>query len=78
MKDARSNDPMVASESLVADDDCLLFDGVDNQTADIWAHHRLLPAVHEGDLLALLPAGAHGASMSSDHCLRGQVKEIVL
>jgi diaminopimelate decarboxylase len=37
-----------------------------------------MPDVREGDLLALLPAGAYGASMASDHCLRGQAQEIVL
>lgn len=49
-----------------------------NESYDIWAHDYPLPDVHEGDLLALLPSGAYGASMASDHCLRGQVKEIVV
>jgi diaminopimelate decarboxylase len=49
-----------------------------NEACDIWARGCRLPEVREGDLLALLPAGAYGASMASDHCLRGQVKELVL
>jgi diaminopimelate decarboxylase len=49
-----------------------------NESYDIWAHDYPMPDVREGDLLALLPAGAYGASMASDHCLRGQAQEIVL
>jgi diaminopimelate decarboxylase len=49
-----------------------------NEAVDIWARGCRLPEVREGDFLALLPAGAYGASMASDHCLRGQVKELVL
>jgi diaminopimelate decarboxylase len=49
-----------------------------NESYDIWAHDYPLPDVREGDLLALLPAGAYGASMASDHCLRGRVQEIVV
>lgn len=46
------------------------------------AFRRLVGALplgsYEEDFLALLPAGASGASMASDHCLRGQVKDRVL
>lgn len=49
-----------------------------NEACDIWARGCRLPEVREGDVLALVPAGAYGASMASDHCLRGQVKELVL
>ncbi len=49
-----------------------------NEAADIWARGCRLPEVREGELLALMPAGAYGASMASDHCLRGQVREVVI
>lgn len=49
-----------------------------NEACDIWARGCRLPEIREGEVLALLPAGAYGASMASDHCLRGQVKEFVL
>jgi len=38
----------------------------------------LLPAVLEGDLLAFWPAGAYGAAMASDHCLRGLPAEVMI
>jgi diaminopimelate decarboxylase len=49
-----------------------------NESCDIWAKAQVLPEIQEGERLALLPAGAYGASMASDHCLRGGVAEIVL
>ncbi|MCB0113932.1 MAG: hypothetical protein KDD84_07570, partial [Caldilineaceae bacterium] len=49
-----------------------------NETTDVWAKECPLPALQEMDLLALMPAGAYTTSMSSDHCLRGQAKEIVV
>lgn len=49
-----------------------------NEAGDIWAEGRALPVLQEGDLLAFLPAGAYGASMASDHCLRGVFREVVV
>lgn len=49
-----------------------------NEGLDVWAKARLLPPVREGDLLALFPAGAYGASMASDHCLRGEFGEVAV
>lgn len=49
-----------------------------NEAYDLWAADYPLPEVREGDLLALLPAGAYGASMASDHCLRGLAREVVV
>lgn len=49
-----------------------------NESNDVFARDVPLPAVREGDLLALLPAGAYGASMASDHCLRGLAREVAL
>jgi diaminopimelate decarboxylase len=49
-----------------------------NESNDVFGRNVGLPRVEEGDLLALLPAGAYGSSMASDHCLRGWAKEVLL
>jgi diaminopimelate decarboxylase len=49
-----------------------------NESNDVFARDVPLPLVREGDLLALLPAGAYGSSMASDHCLRGLAREVAL
>ena len=49
-----------------------------NEGIDIWARARPLPALQEGDLIAFFPAGAYGASMASNHCMRGEFAEIVV
>ena len=46
-----------------------------NESGDVFARGRALPELGEGQLVALLPAGAYGSSMSSDHCLRGDFAE---
>ena len=48
-----------------------------NESGDVFARDRALPAVEAGDLLVLFPAGAYGSSMSSDHCLRGNFTEVL-
>ena len=47
-----------------------------NEAGDVFARDVALPEVREGDLLAFFPAGAYGASMASDHCLRGLPAEV--
>ena len=49
-----------------------------NEAGDVFARGRALPALGEGDLVALLPAGAYGSAMASDHCMRGEVREVVV
>lgn len=49
-----------------------------NEALDKWAEGHPLPEPEEGDVIALINAGGYAASMSSEHCLRGQVEEIVL
>lgn len=49
-----------------------------NEALDIWAHHYPLPAVNEGDYIAFLNAGGYAASMSSNHCLRGELYQRLL
>lgn len=51
------------------DQDIRLFDVAGNicETGDILAHERLLPTPKDGDILALLDAGAYGFSMASSY-----------
>ncbi len=49
-----------------------------NEAGDVFARGRMLPEVAEGEFIALLPAGAYGSSMASDHCLRGNFHEHML
>jgi len=49
-----------------------------NESGDIFGRGIALPEMREGDLLAFFPAGAYGASMASDHCLRGGAMEIAV
>jgi diaminopimelate decarboxylase len=49
-----------------------------NEANDVFAMDVAFPEVSEGEVMALWPAGAYGASMASDHCLRGQPGEVVV
>lgn len=49
-----------------------------NESNDVFARNLDLPDLVEGDLVALYPAGAYGASMASDHCLRGLPAELLI
>jgi diaminopimelate decarboxylase len=49
-----------------------------NEAGDVFARSRMLPEIAEGEMVALLPAGAYGSSMASEHCLRGEFTERVL
>ncbi len=49
-----------------------------NEANDVFVEDALLPQVREDDLLALVPAGAYGSSMASDHCLRGFAAEVAI
>jgi diaminopimelate decarboxylase len=48
------------------------------ETTDTFAWDRLMSELNKGDIIALLDAGAYGASMSNDYNLRGLPSEIVL
>jgi diaminopimelate decarboxylase len=41
-----------------------------NEGDDLFAESRPMPEVAEGDVVAVLPVGAYGASMASHHCMR--------
>jgi len=49
-----------------------------NEALDIWAHAKPMPELREGDRIAFLNAGGYGASMSSNHCMRGDFTEMLL
>ncbi|MGZ5970055.1 MAG: diaminopimelate decarboxylase [Polyangiales bacterium] len=48
-----------------------------NEANDVFARSLPFPDVAEGDVVALHPAGAYGASMASDHCMRGLPREVL-
>jgi diaminopimelate decarboxylase len=48
------------------------------ESADSFCKDRLLPAVREGDLLALLSAGAYGSVMSSNYNTRPLAAEVMV
>lgn len=48
------------------------------ESGDILARDRLLPEVYEGDLLAILNAGAYGFSMSSQYNSRPRCAEVLV
>lgn len=49
-----------------------------NEALDIWADNHPLPPLSEGDILALINAGGYASSMSSNHCLRGSFREMIV
>ena len=48
------------------------------ESGDILAKKRLLPAMHEGDVLGILDAGAYGFSMSSSYTQRCRSAEVLI
>jgi diaminopimelate decarboxylase len=48
------------------------------ETGDFFARDRNLPSVNEGDLLALMDAGAYGMSLSSNYNSRGRAAEVLV
>lgn len=49
-----------------------------NEALDKWAEGHEIPEPQEGDVIVLINAGGYAASMRSDHCLRGEVREVLL
>lgn len=49
-----------------------------NEALDVLSEDILLPQLDEGALLAFINAGAYTASMSSNHCMRGEFSEYLL
>jgi diaminopimelate decarboxylase len=48
------------------------------ESGDLLAKDRLLPEIAEGDLLAILNAGAYGFSMSSQYNSRPRAAEVMI
>lgn len=48
------------------------------ESGDILAKKRLLPTLHEGDVLGILDAGAYGFSMSSSYTQRCRCAEVLI
>jgi len=48
------------------------------ETGDFFARDRLLPPIAEGDLLAILDAGAYGATLGSNYNTRGKPAELLI
>jgi diaminopimelate decarboxylase len=48
------------------------------ETGDFFARDRRLPTLHEGDLLAVLDAGAYGMSLASNYNTRPRAAEVLV
>lgn len=49
-----------------------------NEALDVWYEDALLPDMSDQDHLVLINGGAYSSSMASNHCMRGEFKEILL
>ena len=49
-----------------------------NEALDVWYEDALLPNMTDADHLVLINGGAYSSSMASNHCMRGEFKEILL
>lgn len=49
-----------------------------NEALDAWAVAHRMTRLRDGDLVALINSGGYAASMRSDHCLRGESREVLL
>lgn len=49
-----------------------------NEANDVFARDLPFAEIEEGELVVLYPAGAYGASMASDHCMRGLPQEVLV
>jgi diaminopimelate decarboxylase len=49
-----------------------------NEAIDVLAEDVELPALEEGDLLALVNVGGYGSAAASNHCMRGGFREVLV
>jgi len=49
-----------------------------NEAIDVLAEDIELPALEEGDFLALVNVGGYGSAAASNHCMRGAYRELLL
>lgn len=48
------------------------------ESGDFFAHDRMIPKVNDGDLLAVMSAGAYGYVMASNYNVRGRAPEVMV
>ncbi|MFT4886872.1 MAG: diaminopimelate decarboxylase [Pseudohongiellaceae bacterium] len=49
-----------------------------NEALDVWYEDAVLPNMKDQDHLVLINSGAYSSSMASNHCMRGEFKEVLL
>lgn len=49
-----------------------------NEALDVWYEDALLPDMSDEEHLVMINGGAYSSSMASNHCMRGEFKEILL
>ena len=69
---------LVANKLVAADKETYDVVGPICESGDALAKDRALPLVDEGDLLAVLNAGAYGFSMSSQYNARPRAAEVLI
>ena len=69
---------LVANKLAKADKESCDVVGPICESGDVLAKDRQLPKVEEGDLLAILNAGAYGFSMSSQYNSRPRAAEVMI
>jgi diaminopimelate decarboxylase len=70
--------PVTRSESSAAKSEVTDIVGPVCETGDFFARDRELPVVDEGDLLAILDAGAYGMVLSSNYNTRPRPAEVLV
>lgn len=72
--------PIVATDKSAQQDACEMVDVVGPicETGDFFARDRKLPSMHEGDLLAVLDAGAYGMTLASNYNTRPRPAEVLV
>jgi diaminopimelate decarboxylase len=49
-----------------------------NEAIDLLAEDVVVPALEEGDFLALINVGGYGSAAASNHCMRGAYREVLV
>lgn len=49
-----------------------------NEAMDVWYEDITLPDMTDQEYLAIINSGAYSSSMASNHCMRGEFKEVLL
>jgi diaminopimelate decarboxylase len=71
--------PLIDPMGLPADSlETMMVVGNINEALDVWYEDALLPNMQDQDHLVLINSGAYSSSMASNHCMRGEFKEVLL